>query len=112
MKDALTARLAQLAALNQTVSYGKLARDLGLTGPSTIARLTAALEHLMDEDAANNLPLRAALLAGRLAKDLPAQGFFNKAAALGRYQTQDPTDYIAAERALLHFAFSKYPTEG
>ena len=40
MIDALTARLAELAALNQTTSYGQLARDLNLTGPATIARLS------------------------------------------------------------------------
>ena len=59
MISGLTARLAELAALNQTVTYGKLARDLGLTGPATIARLTADLETLMEEDAALNHPFRA-----------------------------------------------------
>ena len=44
MMHALTLRLAQLAAGGQTITYGQLARDLGLTGPATIARLTAALE--------------------------------------------------------------------
>lgn len=101
MIETLTARLAELAALNQTVTYGKLARDLGLTGPSTIARLTTALEALMEEDAALNRPFRAVLLSGRLAQDLPAQGFFDKATALGRYQDQDPTQYVAEERAAL-----------
>ena len=57
----LTARLAELAALNQTTTYGALARDLGLTGPATIARITGALETLMEQDTANAAPLRAAL---------------------------------------------------
>ena len=104
MMQALALRLSDLAAGEKTVTYGQLARDLGLTGPATIARLTAALEATMEEDAALNQPLRAALLSGRLAKDLPAQGFFDKAASLGRYQSQDPADYVATERAALtHF---------
>ncbi len=102
MTPTLTARLAELAALNQTVTYGKLARDLGLTGPSTIARLTTALEALMEEDAAQDHPFRAAILSGRLAKDLPAQGFFDKATALDRYDGEDPDQYVAAERAALY----------
>lgn len=105
MIETLTARLAELAALNQTVTYGKLARDLGLTGPATIARLTAALEALMEEDAALSRPFRAAVLSGRLAQDLPAQGFFDKATALGRYQAQDPAIYVSEERAALHAIF-------
>ena len=97
----LPARLVELAALNQTVTYGKLARDLGLAGPSTIARLTTALEALMEEDAAQGHPFRAVLLSGRLARDLPAQGFFDKATALGRYHGEDPAQYVAEERAAL-----------
>ena len=102
MMQALALRLADLAAGGKTITYGQLARDLCLTGPATIARLTTALESAMEEDAALNHPFRAALLSGRLAKDLPAQGFFDKAASLGRYQSQDPAEYVTAERAALH----------
>ena len=101
MMQSLTLRLAQLAAGGQTITYGQLARDLGLTGPATIARLTAALEATMEEDAAQNQPFRAVVLSGRLAKDLPAQGFFDKAAELSRYQGQDAAEYITSERAAL-----------
>jgi hypothetical protein len=101
MMQALSLRLADLAAGGKTITYGQLARDLGLTGPATIARLTAALEATMEEDAAQNHPFRAVVVSGRLAKDLPAQGFFDKAASLGRFQAQDPTDYVATERAAL-----------
>ena len=101
MMQSLTLRLAQLAAGGQTITYGQLARELKMTGPSTIARLTAALETTMEEDAAQNQPFRAVILSGRLAKDLPAQGFFDKAAELGRYQRQDPAEYITSERAAL-----------
>ena len=95
----LTARLAELAALNQTTTYGALARDLALTGPATIARLTDALETLMDQDTAAGTPLRAALVNARNA-DLPAPGFFVKAAALGIVIT-DPARFVASHRSAL-----------
>lgn len=99
MIPALTARLAQLAALNQTTTYGALARDLGLTGPATIARLTDALEQLMEQDTAAAAPLRAALVNAR-GSALPAPGFFAKAAALG-HDTSNPTQFVAQHRAAL-----------
>ena len=104
MIEGLEVRLAQLAALNQTTTYGALAKDLNLTGPATIARLTHALEALMEADATQNHPFRAAVVSGRLNQNLPAQGFFTKATTLGRYHDEDPTTYIDKERAaLLHF---------
>lgn len=101
MKEALVARLAQLAAQRQTITYGQLARDLGLTGPSTIARLTAALEALMEEDAAQGKPLRAALLSGRLARDMPAPGFFAKASDLGVFDGVAPEAFLLRTREAL-----------
>jgi hypothetical protein len=72
--------LAALAAAGDTVSYGQLAKELGLR----MADLTARLEALMDEDAALGRPFRAAVLYQRLSPDrLPAPGFYQKAAALG-----------------------------
>ncbi|MFC3179798.1 hypothetical protein [Cypionkella sinensis] len=97
----LAARLALLAAQNQTISYGALARDLGIPGPGAIAKLTAALEVLMEEDAALGLPLRAALCAARLANGMPAQGFFSKAQALGRFADTDPQEFVITERERL-----------
>lgn len=97
----LEARLAELAALGLTVSYGDLARDLAIPAPGAIAILTAALEVLMDEDARQGSPLRAALCMGRLSGGLPAQGFFDKAQELGRYDGSDPALWIARERAAL-----------
>jgi HAMP domain-containing protein len=97
----LEARLAELAALGQTISYGDLARELAIPGPGAIAKLTAALEALMEIDTSQGRPLRAALCMGRLAGGLPAQGFFDKAAALGRYDGSDPALWVAAERARL-----------
>jgi hypothetical protein len=99
MIDALAARLALLAALNQTTTYGQLARDLGLTGPATIARLTHALETLMEQDTAAAAPLRAVLVNAR-GSSLPAPGFFAKSAALG-HDTTNPTQFVAHHRSAL-----------
>ena len=104
MIPALTTHLATLAATNQTTTYGQLARTLNLTGPATIARLTAALELLTDQDAAAGLPLRAALVTARNSP-LPAPGFFQKAATLG-LQIDDPAAFDAGQRQALHFICS------
>ncbi|MDM7930815.1 hypothetical protein [Tabrizicola sp.] len=92
----LEERLAALAAAGETVTYGALARDLGLR----MAELTTALEMLMEEDAAEKRPYRAAVCAARLGEGLPARGFFDKAAALG-HRIDDPTAFVQTERAAL-----------
>lgn len=92
----LELRLAALAAAGETVSYGALARELGLR----IAELTVALEALMDADAMAGAPLRAATCAARLGDGLPARGFFDKAAALG-YDVSDPAAFVADHRRRL-----------
>ena len=97
----LEARLAQLAASGQTITYGALARDLGLAGPGMIARLTQGLEMLMEQDAKTGAPLRAALCVGRLNGDVPAIGFFDKAAALGCIGLNDPASFVVLERKRL-----------
>lgn len=95
----LEARLARLAAEGRTATYGALARDLSLR----MSALTAALESLMEADAAAGRPLRAVLCEGRLSAGLPARGFFDKAAALGRDVSQ-PGAFVAAERQALFSA--------
>ncbi|NUB43522.1 hypothetical protein GEU84_003925 [Fertoebacter nigrum] len=93
------------------MTYGALALALAVPGPGSIARLTAALEDLMAEDAAAGRPFRAALCAGRLAGGLPAPGFFAAARALGRYagpdQGPEAAAFAHAERAAL---FNSGPT--
>ena len=101
MIDALQTRLAQLVASGRTITYGQLARDLGLSGPGVIAQLTQALEVLMEQDARDGAPLRAALCCGRLNGDLPAQGFFIKAAALSCLGALTQIEFVTAERARL-----------
>lgn len=95
----LAARLADLAAQGKTVTYGALARDLGWR----VSELTAALERLMEEDAAAGRPQRSALLEGRLSNGLPAPGFFLKLAELG-ITPANPAAYVAKTRAALHAA--------
>ena len=97
----LIARLDDLAARGQTITYGALARELAIPGPGSIAKLTAMLEALMEEDAAQGRPFRAALCSGKLAGGLPAQGFFEKADALGCYDGTDPVAFCAGQRARL-----------
>jgi hypothetical protein len=90
-------KLAALAAAGETISYGDLARELGLR----MGELTSALEALMEEDAAQGAPFRAALLRQRLSADhLPAPGFFQKAVALG-VTFSDPIAFVADQRARL-----------
>lgn len=91
-------RLAALAAAGQTIPYGTLARDLGLR----MADLTSQLETLMETDAVQGRPFRAALLRQRLSPDdLPAPGFFQKAAELGA-DVSDPAAFTALQRHRLH----------
>lgn len=101
MIEGLEAALAALARAGTTVTYGQLARELGLAGPATIARLTAALEATMEADAAAAAPLRAALCRSRAGNGLPAEGFFDKARRLGRHDGTDPAAFVARERAAL-----------
>jgi hypothetical protein len=101
MIEVLRGRLIQLAALNQTITYGDLARELLLPSPA-IATLTGMLEALMDEDAAAGRPFLAAVMAGRLGDGLPSLGFFEKAAELDAVLTADPAAFVADQRAKLH----------
>jgi hypothetical protein len=82
----LESRLASLAAAGETIAYGDLARELGLR----MSELTTQLEALMEDDAAQGKPFRAALLRQRLSPEgNPAPGFYEKAAALGRIVDAD-----------------------
>lgn len=90
-------RLAALAAAGETITYGALARELGLR----MADLTARLEALMEQDAARAAPFRAAVLGQRLSPDnLPAPGFFQKAAELGA-DVSDPAALARDQRRRL-----------
>lgn len=98
MKSALESRLTAVAAAGEIITYGALAKELGLR----MGELTAKLEALMEEDAAEGKPFRAALLRQRLSPDnLPAPGFFLKAQELG-HDTSDPAAFTANHRRRLN----------
>lgn len=86
--DALAPRLRKylqdIAGRAIPITYLALANALQLMPPRTIHRLTDALERLMVEDAAAGRPFIAALVISRAHGSLPATGFFDCAARLGR----------------------------
>jgi len=88
----LLAALADLAQARQTITYGALAARIGIEGAGRIARLTTLLEGLMEADAAQSRPLRAALVVGKAAGGLPARGFYDKAHALGLCPANPPPE--------------------
>lgn len=78
------AYLEGLPARDLPITYGRLARGLGMYMPGAIRNVTDALETTMREDAAADRPFIAARVVGRGSGNLPGQGFFELARALGR----------------------------
>ncbi|WP_371055676.1 DUF6522 family protein [Rhodosalinus sp. K401] len=66
------------------MTYGALARALGMYMPGAVRRVTRALEATMAEDAAAGRPFLAALVVSRMRGQKPGRGFFDEAARLGR----------------------------
>ena len=103
--SALTSRarthLCRIAGKTTPITYQTLARALDLRPPNTIHQVTAALEFLMEEDAAAGRPLIAALVVSKARGGLPAPGFFNAAQRLGRFggdpSGPEATAFYAAE---------------
>ena len=77
--------LQNMAAAGLTITYGGLAKLLGLSPPNTIHQITVALERLMEEDAEAGRPFIAALVLSKARGGLPAAGFFDCARRLGRF---------------------------
>jgi uncharacterized Zn-finger protein len=102
MLDALAPRLRNYlrgtAGRAIPITYQALTKALQLLPPNTIHRLTEALERLMAEDAAAGRPFIAALVISRARGGLPAPGFFNCAARLGRSRI----DATEAEACAFH----------
>jgi hypothetical protein len=69
--------LQNMAAADLTITYGGLARLLGLSPPNTIHQITVALERLMEEDAEAGRPFLAALVLSKARGGMPAAGFFD-----------------------------------
>ncbi len=87
----LRAHLQALATLRRLpITYQQAARGLLLSPPNTIHQVTEALEQTMAEDAAADRPFIAAMVISKWRGGLPAPGFFDCAARLGRF-TGDAT---------------------
>ena len=87
MLDPAAARafLQEAARCRRLVAYREMASALKVMPPNTIHQVTVALELLMEEDAAANRPLIAALAVSGTLGDLPRRGFFDCASRLGRF---------------------------
>ena len=81
----LRVHLQALAPLRLPITYQEAAKALLLSPPNTIHQITEALEQIMAEDAAADRPFIAAMVISRMRGGLPAQGFFDCAARLGRF---------------------------
>jgi hypothetical protein len=86
----LRALLQAHAKLRLPIIYREAAKGMLLSPPNTIRQLTEALEQLMAEDAAAERPFIAAMVISSWRGDMPAPGFFDCAARLGRF-TGDAT---------------------
>jgi Fe-S cluster biogenesis protein NfuA len=103
LSERVRAYLAGLEGETTTVTYGALARALGMWQPGSVRRVTAALEATMRADAAAGRPFIAARAVGRGRDALPGKGFFDLARTLGRGPATDESDrdYHARECAAL-----------
>jgi len=81
----LRAHLQALATRRLPITYQEAAKGMFLSPPNTIHQITEALEQLMAEDAAADRPFIAAMVIGKTRGGLPAPGFFDCAARLGRF---------------------------
>jgi hypothetical protein len=96
----LRACLQGRATQGLPISYQQAATALQLVPPHTIHRITNALEQLMAEDVAAGRPLIAALVVSKWRDGLPAPGFFECAALLGRFAGAAPGTDARAFHAL------------
>lgn len=104
-KDLPTLIRRFLLLAEKPITYGALARDLKVEGPGAIAKVTKALEALMQSDMEAGRPFIAALCKSRLSDDMPAIGFFQAATELGRYtgpvSGPEATAFVTQQRMLL-----------
>ena len=100
-----------LMVRGDTITYGALARQLGLWAPGSVGRITRALEETMREDAAAGRPLIAARAVSR-AGGLPGRGFFDLAEALGVGPVEGESDEGFHARMLDALAGAKAAISG
>lgn len=92
--------LETLPARDLPITYGRLARGLKLFAPGSIRRCTDALETTMRQDAEAGRPFIAARVVGRGPGQLPGEGFFELAEALGRGPHPGETRQVFHQRLL------------
>jgi hypothetical protein len=81
----LRAHLQALARRRLPITYQEAAKGMFLSPPNTIHQVTEAFEQIMAEDAAADRPFIAAMVISRSRGGVPAPGFFDYAARLGRF---------------------------
>ncbi|MFN0304481.1 MAG: hypothetical protein ACKVQU_29450 [Burkholderiales bacterium] len=81
----LRALLQALTPQRLPIIYREAAKGLLLAPPNTIHQVTEALEQLMAEDASADRPFIASMVISKARGGLPAPGFFDCAARLGRF---------------------------
>ena len=81
----LRSHLQTRATQRVPITYQQAAKGLLLSPPNTIHQVTEALEQMMAEDAAADRPFIAAMVISKMRGGLPAPGFFDCAARLGRF---------------------------
>jgi Fe-S cluster biogenesis protein NfuA len=91
--------LASLPPDRIPITYGALARALGMWMPGSVGKITAALETTMREDAVAGRPFIAARAVSRGRSGLPGKGFFDLARRLGRgpRERESEHEFHAAE---------------
>lgn len=101
--------LVRLAPQKVPLTYGALARALGLWAPGSVRRVTSALETTMREDAAAGRPFIAARVVNRGSDSLPGKGFFDLARALnrGHREGESDQDFHRREAAALDQVLAK-----
>ncbi|TDL81699.1 DUF6522 family protein [Meridianimarinicoccus aquatilis] len=84
LANRVRAHLQGLTEDEMPITYGALARALGLWTPGSIAKVTRALETTMREDAAADRAFIAARAVNRGRDKRPGKGYFDLASALSR----------------------------
>lgn len=100
LPDRVRAFLKELSIEDSPISYGHLARRLNMYAPGSIRKITNALEVTMREDSEAGRPFIAARVVGRGPAQLPGNGFFDLADALGRGQPPNETKQSFHQRLL------------
>jgi hypothetical protein len=97
--------LENVAKRQTPITYQELTKALHISPPHSIHRVTEALEHLMEEDAAADRPFIAALAISKARGGLPGPGFFDCARRLGRFADGQDARAFHADELNAVFAF-------